>query len=90
MFTRHYAHWPPGVPKTLSVPRTSIYFNLEVSARRYPEKAALHYSNWAKAHMAAFKYPRVVQFVEQLPKTATGKIFWRKLQEEENRKCAAG
>jgi fatty-acyl-CoA synthase len=42
-FTRHYAHWPPGVPKTLSVPRTSLYFNLEVSARRYPDKAALHY-----------------------------------------------
>jgi fatty-acyl-CoA synthase len=43
MFTRHYAHWPPGVPKTLSVPHTSLYFNLEVSARRYPDKAALHY-----------------------------------------------
>ncbi len=47
-------------------------------------------SSWAKAHMAAFKYPRVVEFVEQLPKTATGKIFWRKLQEEENRRCATG
>jgi fatty-acyl-CoA synthase len=46
--------------------------------------------SWAKAHMAAFKYPRVVQFVEQLPKTATGKVFWRKLQEEENKRCAAG
>jgi fatty-acyl-CoA synthase len=45
-------------------------------------------SNWAKAHMAAFKYPRVVEFVEQLPKTATGKIFWRKLQEEENRRAS--
>jgi fatty-acyl-CoA synthase len=43
MFTRHYPHWPPGVPKTLAVPRTSLYFNLEVSARRYPDKAALHY-----------------------------------------------
>jgi len=43
MFTRHYPHWPPGVPKTLSVPRTSLYFNLEVSARRYPDKVALHY-----------------------------------------------
>lgn len=43
MFTRHYAHWPPGVPKSLSVPRTSLYFNLEVSARRYAHKAALHY-----------------------------------------------
>ena len=43
MFTRHYAHWPPGVPKSLSVPRTSLYYNLEVSARRYPDKAALYY-----------------------------------------------
>jgi fatty-acyl-CoA synthase len=43
MFERHFAHWPPHAPRTLSVPRTSIYYNLEVSARRYPEKAALLY-----------------------------------------------
>ncbi len=46
--------------------------------------------SWAKEHMAAFKVPRQVEFVEQLPKTATGKVFWRKLQEEENKRCAAG
>jgi fatty-acyl-CoA synthase len=46
--------------------------------------------SWAKEHMAAFKYPRVVEFVEQLPKTATGKVFWRKLQEEENKRCGTG
>ena len=40
-FERHFAHWPPGVPRTLSVPRTSLYYNLEVSARRYPDKAAV-------------------------------------------------
>jgi fatty-acyl-CoA synthase len=45
---------------------------------------------WAKEHMAAFKVPRVVEFVEQLPKTATGKVFWRKLQEEENKRCGTG
>ena len=44
---------------------------------------------WAREKMAAFKAPRVVEFVEALPKTATGKIFWRKLQEDENRKSAA-
>jgi acyl-coenzyme A synthetase/AMP-(fatty) acid ligase len=27
-----------------------------------------------------------VQFVDQLPKTATGKILWRELQEQERRK----
>jgi fatty-acyl-CoA synthase len=41
--------------------------------------------DWARERMAAFKVPRVVEFVGELPKTATGKILWRKLQEEENR-----
>ena len=40
---------------------------------------------WARERMAAFKVPRVVEFVESLPKTATGKILWRELQEKENR-----
>jgi fatty-acyl-CoA synthase len=44
-------------------------------------------TEWARERMAAFKVPRVVQFVDELPKTATGKILWRKLQEEENRKA---
>ena len=44
---------------------------------------------WAREKMAAFKVPRIVQFVEALPKTATGKIFWRKLQEEENKSAAS-
>jgi fatty-acyl-CoA synthase len=45
-------------------------------------------SEWARERMAAFKVPRVVEFVDELPKTATGKILWRKLQEEENRKAS--
>jgi fatty-acyl-CoA synthase len=43
---------------------------------------------WAKSRMAAFKVPRVVEFVQELPKTATGKVLWRKLQEEEYRKAS--
>jgi len=43
-------------------------------------------TRWAREKMAAFKVPRVVEFVEELPKTATGKILWRTLQEEENRR----
>jgi len=34
--------------------------------------------------MAAYKVPRIVEFVESLPKSATGKIQWRALQEREN------
>ena len=43
---------------------------------------------WAREKMAAFKAPRTVQFVEALPKTATGKVSWRKLQEDENKRTA--
>jgi fatty-acyl-CoA synthase len=42
---------------------------------------------WAKQRMAAYKYPRLVEFVAELPKTATGKIAWRQLQEAERAKA---
>ena len=31
--------------------------------------------------MAAYKYPRVVQFVDALLKSVSGKVMWRTLQE---------
>ena len=34
---------------------------------------------WGKEQMAAYKYPRIVQFVDQMPMTATGKILKREL-----------
>jgi fatty-acyl-CoA synthase len=39
--------------------------------------------DWAHAHMAAYKSPRVVEFVDSLPKSGTGKVQWRALQERE-------
>ncbi|MDB5886136.1 MAG: long-chain fatty acid--CoA ligase [Polaromonas sp.] len=39
---------------------------------------------WCKANMAAYKYPRVVQFVDALPKSGSGKVMWRALQESES------
>jgi len=32
--------WPPHLPTSLTVPQTSLWYNLEVSAARYPDKAA--------------------------------------------------
>jgi fatty-acyl-CoA synthase len=40
MTTAHHAFWPPGQPRELTLPATSLFANLEVSARRYPDKAA--------------------------------------------------
>ncbi len=34
---------------------------------------------WAKERLAAYKYPRVIQFVDALPMTSTGKILKREL-----------
>jgi long-chain acyl-CoA synthetase len=34
---------------------------------------------WCRENMAAYKYPRLVEFVEALPMTATGKILKREL-----------
>ncbi len=45
--------------------------------------------NWCKDNMAAYKYPRVVQFVDVLPKSGSGKVMWRALQEAEAAKLAA-
>ena len=44
--------------------------------------------NWCKENMAAYKYPRVVQFVDALPKSGAGKVMWRTLQEAEEARTA--
>ncbi len=38
---------------------------------------------WAREHMAAYKVPRVVEFADALPKSGSGKVMWRLLQEKE-------
>jgi fatty-acyl-CoA synthase len=37
--------------------------------------------DWARERMAVYKAPRIVQFMDALPKSGTGKILWRELQE---------
>ncbi|MGJ3255178.1 MAG: long-chain fatty acid--CoA ligase [Alcanivorax sp.] len=43
MFDRHYAVWPENMPRHLSLPQTSLYTNLEVSALRYPHRDAINF-----------------------------------------------
>ena len=38
---------------------------------------------WCRERMAAYKVPRQVGFLNELPKSGTGKIMWRELQEQE-------
>jgi fatty-acyl-CoA synthase len=39
--------------------------------------------DWCREHMAVYKIPRHVQFVDVLPKSGAGKVMWRALQEAE-------
>lgn len=45
--------------------------------------------DWAHGHMAAYKAPRIVQFADGLPRSGTGKIQWRALQDEERTHTAS-
>ncbi len=38
---------------------------------------------WARQHMAAYKVPRIVEFADALPKSGSGKVMWRLLQEQQ-------
>ncbi len=43
MFTRHHGVWPDDLPKTMTLPQTSVFTNLDISARRYPDHPAIIY-----------------------------------------------
>ena len=44
---------------------------------------------WARDNMAAYKVPKLVEFVEALPKAGSGKVMWRQLQDQEAARSAA-
>ncbi len=43
--------------------------------------------DWCRDTMAVYKVPRVVEFIEALPKSGSGKVMWRALQEAEMAKA---
>ncbi len=45
--------------------------------------------DWCRDNMAAYKVPRVIEFIDALPKSGAGKIMWRELQERENAKATS-
>ncbi|MEO8298627.1 MAG: long-chain-fatty-acid--CoA ligase [Burkholderiales bacterium] len=46
--------------------------------------------DWARTQMAAYKCPRTVAFIDRLPRSATGKMDWRALQEAEHQQPVGG
>lgn len=52
--------WPARLAPHLSAPQTSLYYNLEVAATRYPDKTAIHY------YGAAMSYAQLRREVDAL------------------------
>ncbi|WMT50909.1 MAG: AMP-binding protein [Ferroplasma sp.] len=40
---------------------------------------------WAKENIGGYKYPHIIEYTDTLPKTASGKIDWKKLQDKERK-----
>lgn len=64
-----------GVPHDSHGEEVKAFVILKPGASATPEELVA----WGKEQMAAYKYPRVVEIVESLPMTATGKILKREL-----------
>ena len=69
-----------GVPDPVRVEEVRAYVVLKDEFRG--QVAPQEIIAWSKEQMAAYKYPRQVIFVEELPKSGTGKILWRQMQEK--------
>jgi fatty-acyl-CoA synthase len=46
-------------------------------------------TEWCHERMAAYKVPRIVVFVDALPRSGSGKVMWRELQEQQDARDAA-
>jgi long-chain acyl-CoA synthetase len=65
-----------GVPDPYRGETVKAYVSLKPGADVTPEELIAH----CKERMAAYKYPRDVEVVDELPKTVTGKILRRELR----------
>ena len=66
-----------GVPDAYRGETVKAVVSLKPGRTAAPEELAA----WCKDRMAAYKYPRLVEIADELPKTVTGKILRRALRE---------
>lgn len=75
-----------GVPDPVRVENVKAFLVLR---KEYEGKiTGEEFIAWAKEKMAAYRYPRIIEFVAALPKSGTGKIQWRELQQREKERVS--
>jgi len=65
------------VPDSYRGETVKAFVSLRPGTGATPDELIAH----CRARMAAYKYPRQVEIVDELPKTVTGKILRRELRE---------
>jgi long-chain acyl-CoA synthetase len=65
-----------GVPDAYRGETVKAFVSLKAGEEVAPEDLI----EWARERLAAHKYPRLVEIIEELPKTASGKILRRELR----------
>ncbi len=79
----------PGIQEVCVISANDAYRGETVKAVvvRKPSHTGLTEQDiidWCRAQISAYKAPRIVEFVDALPKNASGKVMWRGLQEAES------
>lgn len=67
-----------GVPDEYRGETVKAFVSLNAGEQAGPDELV----EFCKERMAAYKYPRTIEVLEELPKTTTGKILRRQLREE--------
>ncbi len=78
----------PGIQEVCVISSTDPYRGETVKAVvvRRPSHANLTEEDiiaWCRTQVSAYKVPRIVEFKDALPKSASGKVMWRALQSAE-------
>ena len=74
-----------GVPDEYRGETVKAFVSLKPGQSAGPDEII----GFCKERMAAYKYPRQVEVIEELPKTVTGKVLRRELRDRETERAAA-
>ncbi len=72
-----------GIPDKLTGEKIKAFIKLK---QDFKDTTTEEIIEWAKENIAGYKYPREVEFISSIPKTAVGKVMRRALRDREMKK----
>jgi acetyl-CoA synthetase len=78
-----------GIPDPIRTERVKAFIVLDPGATASADLAA-EIQGHVKTRLAAYEYPREIEFVDSLPLTATGKVMRRALRQRQSTRAGSG